>query len=163
MTLSVARIDIWLTPYWNLFWTHALRGSYKFGPLCPNVRPYLRPFLSQHFSQDWFTSLFVVFFLLIFCIKLRNHKYSKLTEPIFWENSRLPKNEPKRPNLRYFAWSWGTISTQNWQSQIFWENSRLPKRRPKWPKMARFVCSFFLYFAWNWATISTQNWRSWIF
>ena len=39
----------------------------------------------------------------------------------------------------YFARSWGTISTQNWQSWIFLENSCLPKSRPKRPKMAQFV------------------------
>ena len=43
--------------------------------------------------------------------------------------------------VSYFAWSWGTISTQNWGSQVFWGDSCLLKKEPKWPKMPWFVCS----------------------
>ena len=115
---------------------------------------------------------------------------------IFWENPRLPKSSPKWLNLficlllqhflqdwviiifLYFAWSWGTISTQNWWSRIFWKKSCLPKSRlkgPKWPNLS--ICPFvryysiflrigslvLLYFAWSWGTISIQNWWGWIF
>ena len=61
----------------------------------------------------------------------------------------------------YFAWSWGTISTQNWRNRIFFLNSCFPEKVPKIAQNGQicpFVCCFFLYFAWRWGTIS--NWRS---
>ena len=50
-----------------------------------------------------------------------------------------------------FAWSWETISTQNWWSRIFWENYYLPKKGPKWPNLYIFL--FLWRFYQNWYVI----------
>ena len=64
-----------------------------------------------------------------------------------------------------FVWSWGSVSTEKWQSRIFWKNSGCPINGPKRPKIARFdiflyfsqdfFIRFFWYFAWSWGLIST--------
>ena len=95
---------------------------------------------------------------------------------IFWENPRLPKSRPKGPKwlnlficlllqhflqdwviifFLYFAWSWGTISTQNWWSRIFWKKSCLPKSRlkgPKWPNLS--ICPLLQHFSQDWVISS---------
>ena len=55
----------------------------------------------------------------------------------------------------YFAWSWGTISTQNWWSRIFWKKSCLPKSRlkgPKWPNLS--ICPLLQHFSQDWVISS---------
>ena len=61
--------------------------------------------LLQHLSQDCLVS----FFFLIFCMKLRNHMYSKLTEPVFLEKFSLAlkwardvQNGPIYSFVRYY-------------------------------------------------------------
>ena len=95
----------------------------------------------------------LVFF--IFCMKLRDHNYLKLMEPNFCGKFLLPGKLAERPKMAqfihlsittpffsglahiflyiYFAWSLGTISTENWWTQVNWENFCLPERRPKGP------------------------------
>ena len=151
-----------INPWNNLrtfFWRAYFGPTFCEGPmdLSLSVRPYVH-FLSQDFSQDWLISCF---FFYIFCMKLRDHKYSKLTEPNFLEKFFFAKTGQKSLKwsvylfvhygssfsqnwlikfVSYFAWSLRPISAQNWGSKVFWENSHLPENGPKCPKMPWFVC-----------------------
>ena len=92
-----------------------------------------------------------VFLLLIFCVKLRDHKYSKLMRSNFFGKFWFAQKRAKKPKMARFlclpittalfsrlVWSWGKISTQNWRSWVFWKNSCLCKNGPKRPKMVWF-------------------------
>ena len=100
------------------------------------------------------------------CLLSVCHMYIHILSQIFSQDRLISV-------LWYFAWSWGTISSQNWRSRIFWENSHFLENASKWHKMAQFVYLpitttffpglahwFFLYFAWSWGTIDNQNWSS---
>ena len=110
-------------------------------------------FIWHHFSQDWLIS-----FLFIFCIKLRDHNFSKPTEPIFWgENIKVPK-WPRFVHLLLLHFS------QNWLVSFFnilhelrdHKYSKLTKpnflgkfllirkRTKKTPRMVRFICSLIM-------------------
>ena len=107
--------------------------------VCPSVR-----------TSIFYHSIFLrtgSLFFFIFCMKLRDHKYSKLTKPNFFFKFLLSrknaKNCPKWPNLSiccfflYFAWRWGTIS--NWRSRFFLGKFSLAQNQVKMSKMAQFV------------------------
>ena len=64
-----------------------------------SVHSYIH-FLSQHFSKDWLISFF-----FILCMKLRDHKYSKLTEPIYLEKFLLVRKRAKMHKLVQFICS----------------------------------------------------------
>ena len=97
----------------------------------------------------------------IFCMKLRDHKYSKLTEPIFLGKFSFAWKQAKKAQIDlicvvihyylffsglvhwfwYFAWSGGTMNSQYWQNWI-WENPSLPESKPKgpkWPNLSIFL------------------------
>ena len=67
-------------------------GTYKFMP----VRSFVRS-LVTHFSRNW-----LVIFFLIFCMKLGDHKYSKVTKPDFSGKISFPSFGPKRGKKRVF-------------------------------------------------------------
>ena len=115
--------------------------------------------------------------------------HSKLTEPRFFKKFSLVRNHAKKTQngpifvflqqhllqdwliicFLYFAWSWGTISTQNSGSQVSGEKFSLAWRQAKMTQNAliclfvhyvnffswEWLISFFWYFVWNCGTIST--------
>ena len=149
----------WETISTQNWWSRIFWENYylpKKGPKWPNL--YIFLFLWR-FYQNWY----VIFF--IFCMKLRNHKHSKLKKPNFYGKFLLTQNQAKRAQngtifsfvcynctffedwlisfFWYFVWRW---RPQNWCSQISWENSYLCKNRPKRPKMLLFICPLWLHF-----------------
>ena len=123
--------------------------------------------------------------------------HSKLTEPSFFKKFSLVRNQAKNtqngqifmflqqqllqdwPSIcfLYFAWSWGTISTQNSGSQVSGEKFYLAWKQAKMTQNAlicllvhyvnffswEWLISFFWYFVRSCGTISTWNWGSQIF
>ena len=78
------------------YWTHALRGSYEFGSVRPSVRPF---FITVFFSELGCFKL--VFF--IFCKKLKDHKYAKLTEPNFLGKLSISRKWTKMAQLVHLS------------------------------------------------------------
>ena len=103
----------------------------------------------------FYNSIFLRIDSLVFLMsymKLRNHKYSKLTQLNFLGKFLLvgkrAKIAPKWPIVSicplhsisfrisslllllifwHYAWSWGTISTPNWHPIFFWKICTCPK------------------------------------
>ena len=113
------------------------------------------------FSQDWLIRFVSCFAWSWAAIKVLKTGGAKFFEKFFGENSCLSESRSKWLYLCihplqqhffqdwligyfwYFAWSWGTISTQYWRSRIFLKNSYLCENRPK---MVRFICSSIMAF-----------------
>ena len=117
----------------------------------------------------FYNSIFLRIDSLVFLMsymKLRNHKYSKLTQLNFLGKFLLvgkqAKIAPKWPIVSicplhsisfrifslllllifwHYAWSWGTISTTNWHP-IFFEKFVLARNWVKRPRIAQFVHKF---------------------
>ena len=97
--------------------------SYEFSVVSLSVRPSVSPWLKS--SQDWFISFF-----LFFCMKLRDHKRRKVTEPDFSGKFSFSQKWAKWPKNSVFGLLRkieSSIFARNYLKCILWLANFLPK------------------------------------
>ena len=117
--------------------------------VCPSVRPSV---CKSIFYHSIFLRIIGSLVFFIFCIKLRDHKYSILTEPNFFgkilASPKMGQNGTICPSIfplrQHCSQDWVSIFVIVYLFYLF-------------------IYLFFWYFAWSWGTISTQNSRSQVF